>query len=75
MANVRVESIGAIIDGRPIGSQFELEERTAERLAKLGYVRVLEKPAPVKKESSAPKKPATKAKSRTKPKTAKKKDG
>lgn len=74
MAKVKVESIGAIIDGRPIGSQFELEERTAERLAKMGYVRVLEKPTPVKKES-APKKPATKAKTRTKQKTAKKKEG
>lgn len=73
MAKVKVETIGAIIDGRPIGSQIELEERTAKRLEALEYVRIIGKPTPVKKES-APKKPATKAKTRTKPKTAKKKE-
>lgn len=70
MAKVKVETIGAIIDGHPIGSQIELEERTAKRLEALEYVRIIGKPTPVKKES-APKKPATKAKPKAKAKAKK----
>lgn len=57
MAKVKVVSIGAIIDGRPIGSTFELDERTANRLAALQYVKIIDRVSPVNKES-APKKPA-----------------
>lgn len=64
MAKVKVETIGAIIDGHPIGSTIELEERTADRLAAQKYVKILDKVAPVKKES-APKKPESKPKSKT----------
>lgn len=74
MTKVYVESVGAIIDGRPVGSSFELEERSAERLVALGYVKyVVKEPTqevPVKKES-APKKPATKAKATKTTKTTK----
>lgn len=62
---VKVKSIGAIIDGRPVGSIFELEERTAKRLEAMGYVKIMAEPAPVNKES-APKKPAKKAKPKKK---------
>ena len=58
MTKVKVLTIGAIIDGHPIGSKIELEERTAKRLAAQSYVQIIDEPAPVKKES-APKKPAT----------------
>lgn len=58
MAKVKVLTIGAVIDGHPIGSKIELEERTAKRLAAQSYVQIIDEPAPVKKES-APKKPAT----------------
>jgi hypothetical protein len=69
MTKVKVLTIGAVINGHPIGSKIELEERTAKRLAAQSYVQIIDEPAPVKKES-APKKPAAKAKSKSK-----KKDG
>lgn len=62
---VKVKSIGAVIDGRPIGSVFELDERTAQRLEAMRYVEILAEPVPVNKES-APKKPAKKAKPKKK---------
>ena len=62
---VKVKSIGAIIDGRPVGSIFELEERTAKRLEAMGYVKIMAAPAPVNKESAS-KKPAKKAKPKKK---------
>lgn len=67
-ARVTVETIGAIIDGKPIGSTLEINERSAKALEANGYVRILPTPKPVKK-AAAPKKPATKAKATTKVKT------
>lgn len=75
MAQVTVKSVGAIIDGRPLGSKFEIDERTAERLKSQGYVEIIgkvakesEKPA----EAPAAKKPASKPKAA--PKKAQKSD-
>lgn len=51
----------AVIDRQPIGSTIELDEATAERLAKMKYVEIIEEvKAPVKKSTSATKKPASK---------------
>lgn len=62
---VTVETIGAVIDGNPIGSTIEIDGRSAKAYEALGYVRIIPTPKPVKKES-APKKPVTKAKVTTK---------
>jgi hypothetical protein len=63
----------AVFNGQPVGSIIELDEVTAKKYEALKYLEITEeikaKPAPVKKES-APKKPAAKAKSKSK-----KKDG
>ena len=48
----------AVIDGQPIGSTIELDEATAKRLAKMKYVEIIEEVKPVKKSTSATKKPA-----------------
>ena len=64
MARVKVETIGAVVDGHPIGSKIEIDERSANAFEAIGYVRVLPKPKPKssKKAKSAPKKTASKAK-------------
>lgn len=68
MAKVKVEVMDAVVDGNASGSTIEIDERSADRLVALGYVKYVEtKPAQeasVKKES-APKKPAAKAKVKT----------
>lgn len=48
----------AVIDGQPVGSTIELDEATAKRLAKMKYVEIIEEVKPVKKSTSATKKPA-----------------
>lgn len=63
MAKVKVETIGAIIDGHPIGSTIELEERTAKRLEALKYVRIINTQVD-EKGKSAPKKSASKSKTK-----------
>lgn len=62
MANVKVKTVGAVVNGQPIGSTVEMTKAEAEHYAKLGYVEIVKesKPKTVKKES-APKKPAKKA--------------
>lgn len=60
MTKVLVETIGAIVDGRPIGSKIEIDECSAKHLEKIGYVRILAQEVTGEKGSSAPKKPATK---------------
>lgn len=64
----RVETVGAIVDGHPVGSTIELSEGTAKRLETLKYVKINEEVKPVKKES-APKKPATSSKDKKPRKT------
>ena len=57
---VKVEVLGAVVDGHSSGSTIEIDEHSAKALEDRGYVRILvevQKPKPVKKES-APKKPA-----------------
>lgn len=57
---LNVVSIGAVIDNRPVGSTFELDEQVALNFERLGYVRIFYpepvEESPVKKES-APTKP------------------
>lgn len=58
--NYRVKT-KAVINRQPIGSTIELGEETAKRLAKMKYVEIIEEvKAPVKKSTSATKKPASK---------------
>ena len=58
----KVETVGAIVDGKPLGSTIELSEKTSKRLESIGYVRIIgEVKSQAKKASSAPKKPAKKA--------------
>lgn len=56
-----VETVGAVIDRKPVGSTIELSEKTAKHLESIGYVRIIgevkPKPTPAKK-ASAPKKTA-----------------
>lgn len=54
---VKVETVGAIVDGKPLGSTIEVSEETAKRLESLKYVRIIEEVKPVKKSTSATKKP------------------
>jgi hypothetical protein len=63
VAKSKIEVVGAYVDGHGPGSIIEVEENSAKYLVEIGYAKL------VKKES-APKKPAAKAKSKSK-----KKDG
>lgn len=76
MRKVFVTTIGAIVDGKPLGSVIEMDESQAHSLEKLGYVRLnpdikTEQSAEVAavveqvKKESAPKKPAPRAKTKT----------
>ena len=66
----------AVIDRQPIGSTIELDEATAERLAKMKYIEIIEEvKAPVKKSSSATKKPASKRTTSKSKKTEAKSEG
>ncbi|MBS4195335.1 hypothetical protein [Lederbergia citri] len=68
MANVKVKTVGAIVNGQPIGSTVEMTKAEAEHYEKLGYVEVVKTtPKSDEKGKSAPKKSETKAES--KPKT------
>lgn len=62
MSNVRVRVTNAVVDGNAHGSEIELIEATAVKLASLGYVEILAKAKPAVKTESAPKadKPAPK---------------
>ncbi len=66
MTNVKV--VGGIVDGHGIGSQIEIDEKSALYLVSIGYVEIIETQAVTgEKGESAPKKPATRKRS-TKPK-------
>lgn len=66
MTNVKV--VDGIVDGHGIGSQIEIDEKSALYLASIGYVEIIETQAVTcEKGESAPKKPATRKRS-TKPK-------
>lgn len=43
MAKVKVEVTGAIVDGKFPGEQLEVEEKSADYLEKIGYVKKLGK--------------------------------
>ena len=66
MANVKVKSVGAVFNGQPIGSTFELTKAEADHYLALGYVElVADVPKPKAKAESAPtnaSKPAEKPK-------------
>lgn len=61
---VKVEVIGAEVDGNPVGSMIEIAEKSANSLEKRGYVKYVADVAPKK---AAPKKtkPAPKKKEKT----------
>ncbi|WP_242264883.1 hypothetical protein [Bacillus cereus group sp. BfR-BA-01422] len=64
----KVKVVGGIVDGHGIGSQIDIDEKSAAYLASIGYVEIIETQAvSVEKGESAPKKPATRKRT-TKPK-------
>lgn len=64
----KVKVVGGIVDGHGIGSQIEIDEKSAAYLASIGYVEIIETQAVSgEKGESAPKKPVTRKRS-TKPK-------
>lgn len=54
MAKVKVKTVGAYINGQPIGSTLELDEAEAKRLEAAGYVEIQ------KADESKPKRKKTK---------------
>lgn len=61
MAKVKVEVLDAVVNGKPSGSQIEVEKASADYLQSIGYVRIIEEAKPVPKKQ-APKKSETKEK-------------
>ncbi|MEC0370042.1 hypothetical protein [Paenibacillus chibensis] len=62
MANVKIEVLDAVVDGQGKGAVLDVEAKTAQHLANIGYVRILdevkseepdEKPAKSKRGSNA----------------------
>lgn len=58
MAKVKIEVLDAVVSGQPKGSQFELDEKDADHLASIGYVKKLGKVEEPKKATAKPKEPA-----------------
>ncbi|MGE1057866.1 hypothetical protein [Bacillus sp. GMa5/1] len=57
---IKVKVVGGIVDGHGIGSQIEIDEKSAVHLESIGYVEIIEAQADAgEKGESAPKKPAT----------------
>ncbi|WP_026593004.1 hypothetical protein [Bacillus sp. UNC437CL72CviS29] len=57
---VNVKVVGGIVDGHGIGSQIEIDEKSAAYLASIGYVEIIETQAVTgEKGESAPKKSTT----------------
>lgn len=60
----KVKVVGGIVDGHGIGSQIEIDEKSATYLVSIGYVEINETQAVSgEKGESAPKKPATRKRS------------
>lgn len=67
MANLKVEVLDAIVDGQGKGAVLEVEAKTAQHLASIGYVRVVdETKAETKAEDKTPDEDAKPAKSKRK---------
>jgi len=57
---ISVKVVGGIVDGHGIGSQIEIDEKSAVHLESIGYVEIIEAQADAgEKGESAPKKSAT----------------
>lgn len=68
MAKVKVEVLGAVVDGAQSGDTIEIDVRSAEQLASIGYVKILkEQTVKAAVKESAPK-------SQAKPKASRGKD-
>lgn len=64
MAKVKVEVLKAEVDGKKQGEQLTVDEKSAEYLAKIKYVKIVqEAPKPTPKKTSATKKKADSGKS------------
>jgi hypothetical protein len=56
MAKVKIEAVGAYIDGHAPGSEIEVEEDSAKYLESIGYAKVLgtaKKSAPKRKQTQS----------------------
>lgn len=52
MAKVKIEVVGAYIDGHAPGSKIDVEEKSANHLERIGYAKIVKgepKPSPRKK--------------------------
>ena len=68
MAKTKVEVLSAVVDGKGSGSTLEIDEKSAEFLAEIGYVKILGKganAAEIKAEAEQPKPKKSPAKSKT----------
>lgn len=61
MAKLKVEVLDAIVDGKQKGEQLEIDQKAAEHLAGIGYVKILKTvPAAEPKKAAEKKAPAKK---------------
>lgn len=59
MAKIKIEVVGAYVDGHAPGSVIEVEEKSAKQLERVGYAKVVKeapKAAPKPTPKAAPKK-------------------
>jgi hypothetical protein len=70
LSKVTVKVLGAYVDGHGPGSEVSIDERTAEHLVKIGYVKRVEAKVQPKSDDK-PKKPKQ-TKSKAKPKKSEK---
>lgn len=59
MEYVKAEVLDAIVDGKRKGAQIEIDRRSAEYLAGIGYIKIIEN-VPQEQPKAQPKKPAAK---------------
>lgn len=59
MAKTKIEVLDAVVDGQTKGAQFEIESKSADYLASIGYVKKV-KEAPSKRKSTKKKDDAPK---------------
>ena len=66
MAKTRVEVLNAVVGGAKRGEQIEIDSRSANHLASIGYVKVIEETATQQAKAKAEERVADKPKKKTK---------
>jgi hypothetical protein len=65
MTKVKVEVLGAVVDGAQSGDTITIDAGSAKHLASIGYVKILDEKSTEKAKESAPKPTSTPTKART----------